>query len=361
MLGDGGGVGEVAGFALKYRHPIVIAFVGMAFEAKIAAGPGVLVVCRNNRHDLATVAGQCCPEGLPRHHQLRRRRRACRQSPYRRLGRCISRPRIANHPLDRRRLVEQPPRGDRGRKLRADPRRGYSRRRTDNETRSAPGDRRRRGRHGIAHGGAARGRARTGLRGDACHRRSARPGDTTCRRARHGSRRRRRHLGRAAYTSSPIPRSYRCSPASPPMQSLPAPNCCASAACSDRISAWRSLSEIGRPQFPATPPGTKFSSRPAARNLQRQPVEQGRTVRLRALDREQAKFGVDTARRGETADLAARRHHAMTRHDDRKQDFARAPGRRRAPDCGRRAARRFRRMTMSRPAEWRGRRRRRGD
>ena len=63
MLGDGGGVGEVAGFALEYQHPIVIAFVGMAFEAKIAAGPGVLVVCRNNRHDLATVAGHAARKG----------------------------------------------------------------------------------------------------------------------------------------------------------------------------------------------------------------------------------------------------------------------------------------------------------
>ena len=27
MLSDGGGVGDVAGFALKYQHPIVIAFV----------------------------------------------------------------------------------------------------------------------------------------------------------------------------------------------------------------------------------------------------------------------------------------------------------------------------------------------
>src|SRR4029077_13002312 len=63
MLGDGGGVGEVAGFALQYQHPIVIAFVGMAFEAKIAAGPGVLVVCRNNRHDLATVAGHAARKG----------------------------------------------------------------------------------------------------------------------------------------------------------------------------------------------------------------------------------------------------------------------------------------------------------
>jgi adenosylhomocysteine nucleosidase len=63
MLGDGGGVGDVAGFALKYQHPIVIAFVGMAFEAKIAAGPGVLVVCRNNRRDLATVAGSAARKG----------------------------------------------------------------------------------------------------------------------------------------------------------------------------------------------------------------------------------------------------------------------------------------------------------
>ena len=59
----GGGVGDVAGFALKYQHPIVIAFVGMAFEAKIAAGPGVLVVCRNNRRDLATVAGNAARKG----------------------------------------------------------------------------------------------------------------------------------------------------------------------------------------------------------------------------------------------------------------------------------------------------------
>jgi adenosylhomocysteine nucleosidase len=63
MLSDGGGVGDVAGFALKYQHPIVIAFVGMAFEAKIAAGPGVLVVCRNNRRDLATVAGNAARKG----------------------------------------------------------------------------------------------------------------------------------------------------------------------------------------------------------------------------------------------------------------------------------------------------------
>jgi adenosylhomocysteine nucleosidase len=63
MLSDGGGVGDVAGFALKYQHPIVIAFVGMAFEAKIAAGPGVLVVCRNNRRDLAAVAGNAARKG----------------------------------------------------------------------------------------------------------------------------------------------------------------------------------------------------------------------------------------------------------------------------------------------------------
>jgi len=63
MLSDGGCVGDVAGFALKYQRPIVIAFVGMAFEAKIAAGPGVLVVCRNNRRDLTTVAGSAARQG----------------------------------------------------------------------------------------------------------------------------------------------------------------------------------------------------------------------------------------------------------------------------------------------------------
>ena len=151
----------------------------MAFEAKIAAGPGVLVVCRNNRRDLATVAAtlpgratvassaSASPEGLPPTFVPETGSLHLTSS------------RIASHTLDRRGLVEQPPRGDRGSKLRADPRRRRPCRRTDNETRSAPGDWGRRSRHGIPCGGAARGRAWAGLCGDARHRRSGRPGDPT--------------------------------------------------------------------------------------------------------------------------------------------------------------------------------------
>jgi adenosylhomocysteine nucleosidase len=63
MLIDGVGIGRVAGFTLKHHHPIVIAFVGMAFEAKIAAGPGVLVVSRNARGDLAAVVESAARQG----------------------------------------------------------------------------------------------------------------------------------------------------------------------------------------------------------------------------------------------------------------------------------------------------------
>jgi hopanoid-associated phosphorylase len=59
---DGGGM-NAADLALECRPPIVIAFVGMAFEAKIAAGPGVLVVCRNDPRDLATVAESAARQG----------------------------------------------------------------------------------------------------------------------------------------------------------------------------------------------------------------------------------------------------------------------------------------------------------
>jgi hopanoid-associated phosphorylase len=63
MLGDGVGVGKMAGFTLERQHPIVIALVGMAFEAKIAAGPGVLVVCRNASSDLEAVAERAARQG----------------------------------------------------------------------------------------------------------------------------------------------------------------------------------------------------------------------------------------------------------------------------------------------------------
>jgi adenosylhomocysteine nucleosidase len=48
---------------LQHHRPIVIAFVGMAFEARIAAGPGVLVVCRNARRELAAAAASAARHG----------------------------------------------------------------------------------------------------------------------------------------------------------------------------------------------------------------------------------------------------------------------------------------------------------
>jgi hopanoid-associated phosphorylase len=42
---------------------LVIAFVGMAFEARIAAGPGVMVLARNARRELATVAANAARHG----------------------------------------------------------------------------------------------------------------------------------------------------------------------------------------------------------------------------------------------------------------------------------------------------------
>ena len=56
-------VGQVAGLTLEHHRRIVIAFVGMSFEAKIAAGPGVLVFCRNARSELAAVAESAARQG----------------------------------------------------------------------------------------------------------------------------------------------------------------------------------------------------------------------------------------------------------------------------------------------------------
>jgi hopanoid-associated phosphorylase len=54
-LNDGDGPVLVANLPPEQHHRIVIAFVGMGFEAKIAAGPGVMVICRDSRRDLANV------------------------------------------------------------------------------------------------------------------------------------------------------------------------------------------------------------------------------------------------------------------------------------------------------------------
>jgi adenosylhomocysteine nucleosidase len=62
-LNDGDDLGQVANLPLEQHHRIVIAFVGMGFEAKIAAGPGVLVVCRDSRRDLANVIESAVRQG----------------------------------------------------------------------------------------------------------------------------------------------------------------------------------------------------------------------------------------------------------------------------------------------------------
>jgi adenosylhomocysteine nucleosidase len=63
LLNKGDDIGRVADLPLEQHHRIVIAFVGMGFEAKIAAGPGVLVVCRDSRRDLANVIAGAVRQG----------------------------------------------------------------------------------------------------------------------------------------------------------------------------------------------------------------------------------------------------------------------------------------------------------
>jgi adenosylhomocysteine nucleosidase len=54
---------RVADVAVENHRPIVIAFVGLAFEARIAAGPGVKVVCRTAGSELETVADGAVRQG----------------------------------------------------------------------------------------------------------------------------------------------------------------------------------------------------------------------------------------------------------------------------------------------------------
>jgi hopanoid-associated phosphorylase len=62
-LNDGDDPGPVANLPLEQHRRIVIAFVGMGFEAKIAAGPGVLVVCRDSRRDLPNIIESAVRQG----------------------------------------------------------------------------------------------------------------------------------------------------------------------------------------------------------------------------------------------------------------------------------------------------------
>lgn len=57
LLGNGDGTGHLSDGGLGHHHRrAVIVFVGMAFEAKIAAGPGALVFSRHSRRELALAA-----------------------------------------------------------------------------------------------------------------------------------------------------------------------------------------------------------------------------------------------------------------------------------------------------------------
>lgn len=62
-MGDGDDRDRVAELAVENHRRIVIAFVGMAFEARIAAGPGVHVVCRTAGRELASVVHSAVQQG----------------------------------------------------------------------------------------------------------------------------------------------------------------------------------------------------------------------------------------------------------------------------------------------------------
>ena len=63
LLGSGEDIAQVGGLAVGHHRRSVIAFVGMAFEAKIAAGPGVLVFSRESRRELATAVESAARHG----------------------------------------------------------------------------------------------------------------------------------------------------------------------------------------------------------------------------------------------------------------------------------------------------------
>ncbi len=65
LLGEGGNAHEVAAPSLTFEppHHRVIAFVGMPFEARIAAGPGVVVFSRESRHELTAAAENAARHG----------------------------------------------------------------------------------------------------------------------------------------------------------------------------------------------------------------------------------------------------------------------------------------------------------
>jgi adenosylhomocysteine nucleosidase len=63
LLGEDQKANQVAPLKLQRPHHTVIAFVGMPFEAKIAAGPGVVVFSRESRRDLTAAAENAARHG----------------------------------------------------------------------------------------------------------------------------------------------------------------------------------------------------------------------------------------------------------------------------------------------------------
>jgi len=63
IVGGAEGACPVADVAIESHRRIVIAFVGLAFEARIAAGPGVRVVCRTAGNTLEAVAANAVRQG----------------------------------------------------------------------------------------------------------------------------------------------------------------------------------------------------------------------------------------------------------------------------------------------------------
>lgn len=63
ILSDPGDTGQSETFAREHERRLVIACVGMAFEAKVAAGPGVLVFSRDNHRELPTAAERAVRQG----------------------------------------------------------------------------------------------------------------------------------------------------------------------------------------------------------------------------------------------------------------------------------------------------------
>jgi adenosylhomocysteine nucleosidase len=63
LLADGEDTGHALDLARVHHRHTVIAFVGMAFEAKIAAGPGVMVFSRDARRELAMAAKNAARHG----------------------------------------------------------------------------------------------------------------------------------------------------------------------------------------------------------------------------------------------------------------------------------------------------------